>query len=37
MKEQIISILRESADIKRQLAKEAVKDIIEATETIQSI
>lgn len=35
MKEQIISILRESADIKRQLAKEAVTDIIEATETIQ--
>ena len=35
MKEQIISILRESADIKRQLAKEAVKDITEATETIQ--
>ena len=35
MKEQIITILRESADIKRQLAKEAVDEIIGATETIQ--
>jgi D-sedoheptulose 7-phosphate isomerase len=35
MKEHIISILRESADIKRQLAKEAVGDIIEIVETIQ--
>lgn len=35
MKEQIITILRESADIKRQLAKEAVDEIIQATETIQ--
>lgn len=34
MKEQIITILRESADIKRQLAKEAVDDIMGAIETI---
>jgi len=35
MKEKIISCLRESADIKLQIAKESLEDIIGVTQTIQ--
>lgn len=35
MKEKIISCLRESADIKLQIAKESLEDIIRVTQTIQ--
>ncbi|MFQ5787698.1 MAG: SIS domain-containing protein, partial [Thermodesulfobacteriota bacterium] len=35
MKEQIISQLRESAELKLRFAKESVKEIVRATEIIQ--